>query len=290
VRRLVVSLSLVGLVFAACGDMRPPIGKVEEKRDPAPAGVRGETLLRFAVLGDFGTGGDKQMAVARKMCRWRRQHPFGLVLTTGDNIYPDGHPSYFDTNFFEPYRCLFDNGVRFRSSLGNHDVITDNGRPELDEPAFGLKRRNYVVRKNGVRFVVADSNNVRRRWMRRALKSDPGDRWKIVVFHHPVHSAGEHGSTPGLEDLPRMFRKRNVDLVLNGHEHQYSVTRPLRKIRYVVTGGGGADLYRCEGNPKVTTCKKRHHFLYVTASTTDLFVRAVAPRGGIFHRFRTRGR
>ena len=257
---------------------RPPV---------EPSGV----LLRFAVIGDFGTASRTQRDVAARMCKWRRNHPFDLVFTTGDNIYDVGDPDDFQEKFFDPYACLLDNGVRFRAALGNHDIRTDNGQPELDEPAFGMKGRNYVVRKNGVRFVIADSNYMNKTWLRRATAARPGDLWTIVLFHHPVYSAGTHGSTPAFKpDLPRIFRRRDVDLVLNGHDHLYAVTKPLREIRYVVTGGGGAGLYACSDPWFSATCRKRHHFSYVVVTPDRITLRAVPSRGRPFHRFTTRGR
>jgi hypothetical protein len=246
--------------------------------------------VRFVVIGDFGSGLPQQTELARRMCRYRRSHPFRVVFTTGDNIYPDGAPQRFRTRFFRPYRCLLRGGARFRGTLGNHDVVTRNGRPELREPGFGMKGRNYVIERRGVRFVMADSNSLRPGWLRRATR-DRGQRWTIVAMHHPVYSPGPHGSTPGFRPLlPRLFARRGVDLVLNGHDHLYSVTRPLRRIRYVVTGGGGASLYPCHEAWFTRTCRSKHHFLYVVARRRFIRVRAVGVRGGAFERFRTRGR
>jgi Calcineurin-like phosphoesterase len=290
-KRLVVVALLVPV---ACGTT----ARVAPDRTADPMGAlasiaqSAQETLRFAVIGDFGTGSDVQRRVANRMCRWRENHPFRLVVTTGDNIYPDGDPEMFDSGFFEPYACLLEGGVRFRAALGNHDVSTRDGRPEINEPAFGMRARNYVVRTRGVRFVIADSNGLNRAWLRRALTPDEGDRWTIVVFHHPVYSPGTgHGSTPGFRPgLPRMFRRKGVDLALAGHDHIYSVSKPLHGIRYVVTGGGGAPLYGCEDRWFTARCRARHHFLSVTVRSSHITVRAVPPTGRPFHGFRTVGR
>jgi hypothetical protein len=288
----------LGLTLAvAAAAILVPSSREDRRRSVEGAPVsktaarRIKPLLRFAVIGDFGTGGRRQAAVARKMCRWRRRHPFRLVLTTGDNIYPRGAPKDFDAKFLTPYACLLNNGVRFRAVLGNHDVATDKGRPELEEPAFGMKARNYVVRTHRVRLVFADSNAFRRGWLKRAARERAGDRWTIVLFHHPVYSPGtHHGSTPGLRSwLPRLLRWRGVDLVLNGHEHNFAVTKPLRGLRYVVSGGGGDALYDCGKKWFSATCRKRWHFLHVVVGRNSILVRAVSPAEGVFHRFRTRG-
>jgi len=292
-----LTVGIVGaLLVAACGTAADP-SRVDalqtESPSPSPTVPSEEPSadLRFAVIGDFGSGWREQHQVARKMCRWRNRHPFDIVMTTGDNIYPDGAPRHFEEKFFEPYECLLSNGVQFHASLGNHDYMTRRGRPEINEPAFGVPKRNHVLRTGGVRFVVVDSNRLDMEWLRKATRARQLDRWTVVLFHLPVFSPGSYrGSTPGLRpSLPRLFRKRGVDLVLNGHDHLYAVTKPLRRIRYVVTGGGGAGLYPCGDAWFSARCASRYHFLYVRATDTELRVRAVGLEG-IFHRFSTTGR
>jgi 3',5'-cyclic AMP phosphodiesterase CpdA len=248
--------------------------------------------VRFAVIGDYGSGFVSQDLVAERMCRWREDHDFKLVVTTGDNIYPDGSRRYFSDKFFEPYFCLLNDGVRFRASLGNHDRQTRLGRDVIDEPAFGMPSRNYIVRNKGVRFVFADSSALDREWLSQALVARPDDRWTIVVFHHPVYTAGTYKADAARlrPELPRLFEERGVDLVLNGHDHLYFASKSLRRIRYVVTGGGGATLYRCTEVWYSAECQARNHFLYVVAGPDRITVRAIPTTGPPFHRFATRGR
>jgi 3',5'-cyclic AMP phosphodiesterase CpdA len=221
------------------------------------------------------------------MCRFRQRRPFGLVITTGDNVYPDGARRRFGRAFYRPYSCLLNDGVRFHASLGNHDYVTALGRPELRARAFGMRHRNYVVRSKGVRFVIADSNRLRERWLRRALTARKADKWTIAVFHHPVYSPGPHGSTVGLRPLlPRLLRRKEVHLVLNGHDHIYSYTKSLGGVRYVVTGGGGAPLYSCSNRWFTRMCREVHHFLFVAVHRKQIWVRAVPIEGPPFGLFR----
>jgi len=266
----------------------PPFDPMTDRTDR----IQGFVPSTFAVIGDFGSADEREQAVADRMCSYRRKHPFDHVLTTGDNVYPDGDPKRFAAAFFQPFECLLSAGVRFHASLGNHDVLTKNGLPQIRREIFGMPGRNYVFRESGVRFVVADSNSLNFRWLRRATRSKDGDHWTVVLFHHPVYSGGTgHGPTLGFaETLPPLFEKRGVDLVLNGHDHVYSVTREVRGIRYVVTGGGGARSYGCRVEAPVRKCISRLHFLYITATATHLRVEAVPARGSAIHSFKTRGR
>ncbi len=93
----------------------PSSGSVQDSPQTGVRARRGPSRVRFAVIGDLGTGRSKQAEVAAKMCRWRRKHPFDRVITTGDNIYPDGSPELFARKFYEPYACLLNNGVRFHA-------------------------------------------------------------------------------------------------------------------------------------------------------------------------------
>jgi hypothetical protein len=80
-------------------------------------------------------------------------------------------------------------------------------------------------------------------------------RWKMLMHHRPMWSAGtRHGSDLALQaSWQPLVDQYHLDLVLNGHEHQYEVSKPLlgQAVQttnatgtvYVVAGGAGADLY-----------------------------------------------
>jgi predicted phosphodiesterase len=280
------------VVLAGCG-----LGDGAEPSSPAENLERasehvGPNAFHFVAIGDWGTGYPIQHALGRRMCELRRESPFDLVVTAGDNIYETGARSDFKPKFYDPFRCLLRNGVQFRAALGNHDLGTRNGRPELNEPRFGMNGRNYVIRKGGVRFVMADSNALRRRWLRRALQTEEGDRWTVVVFHHPVYSPSNDHPSEGdfRHTLPPMFEEAGVDLVINGHTHVYSVTEPLHKIRYVITGGGSASPHSCDPRWYTERCIVQYHFLSISAGTERISVVAIGPQGQQIDRFRTAGR
>jgi hypothetical protein len=56
--------------------------------------------------------------------------------------------------------------------------------------------------------------------------------WKLVIFHHPVYPSHPWRDTPVLrEHWVPIFDKHHVDLVLQGHDHAYLRTYPLRAHR-----------------------------------------------------------
>ena len=70
-----------------------------------------EGSLRFAVVGDSGTGDAAQVELARKLEEWRAVFPFELVLMLGDNIYGKDDPRDYRRKFEQPYRPLPEAGV-----------------------------------------------------------------------------------------------------------------------------------------------------------------------------------
>jgi acid phosphatase type 7 len=53
--------------------------------------------------------------------------------------------------------------------------------------------------------------------------------WKFVVFHHPAFNVGdEHYQEQHMRVLSPLFEAQRVDIVLNGHEHNYQRMRPFR--------------------------------------------------------------
>src|SRR5260370_23249388 len=77
--------------------------------------------VRFAVIGDMGTGLKPQYETATMMMTWYAKFPFEFVLMLGDNLYGHQRPEDFKKKFEHPYQPLLDAGVKFYAALGNHD-------------------------------------------------------------------------------------------------------------------------------------------------------------------------
>jgi predicted MPP superfamily phosphohydrolase len=197
--------------------------------------------LKFAVLGDFGTGNSPEYELAAQMTKLFAVFPLELVILVGDNLYGSERPQDFKLKFEDPYKPLLDAGVKFYAALGNHD-----SRSQKDYKPFNMGGRLYYSFKaphGKVRFFMLDSTYPvpeQIDWLEKELKSSSDD-WKIVAFHHPLYSSGgRHGSDVRLrETLEPLFIKYNVSLVLAGHDHFYERIKPQHGIAYFVTGSGG---------------------------------------------------
>ena len=195
--------------------------------------------VRFAIIGDSGTGDAKQAAVAAQMSKARAQDPFDFVLMLGDNIY-GGHSAEDLKNKFDlPYSHLLSAGVRFFACLGNHD--SENERYYAPMGMNG--NRYYNFRKGNAEFFALDSNYMdpgQMDWLRQRLSSSSA-RWKICYFHHPLYSdARFHGPDLDLRQrLEPILRQFGADVVFSGHEHVYERLRPQNGIYYFVLGNSG---------------------------------------------------
>jgi hypothetical protein len=134
--------------------------------------------------------------------------------------------------------------------------------------------------------------------------------WKFVVYHHPGFTAGTaHYSEQQMRVLAPLFERHGVDIVLNGHVHNYQRTRPMRfapsdesgakrlhsgdrlvpgtftadrkfdgqthtkpdGVIHIVTGAGGNDLYdpECNESPEHWTHVEDNHADYVARFISD---------------------
>jgi predicted MPP superfamily phosphohydrolase len=204
--------------------------------------------VKFAVIGDMGTGQPPQYQIADQMVNLRKKFAFDFVVTLGDNLYGSQKPEDFVTKFERPYKTLLDDGVKFYASLGNHDA--QNNR--FYKPWNMNGERYYSYTKKNVKFFVLDSDYIdpkQLQWLESELKGSTED-WKIAYFHHPMYSSGgTHGSETDLRrTLEPLFVKYGVNVAMSGHDHIYERIKPQKGVYYFVAGSGGqlrpGDLHR----------------------------------------------
>ncbi len=208
----------------------------------------------IAAIGDYGNAGPAEASVASLVEGFAPD----LVVTMGDNNYPNGAASTIDANigqyysrYIAPYRGDFGEGAtdnRFFPSLGNHDWRSPAAAPYLEYFDLPGNERYYDLRWGPVHLFAVDSDRhepdgvtadgVQAQWLRRALgRSDAP--WKIVYMHHPPYSSGDHGGSPVMR-WP--FADWGVDAVIAGHDHHYE--RLERDgVLYFVNGVAGRSHY-----------------------------------------------
>ncbi len=210
--------------------------------------------MRFAVIGDFGAAGKSEQSVAEMVTGW---HP-DFMVTTGDNNYEFGLDMTIDANIGQYYHTYVGDYTgqygegskenRFFPSLGNHDWGFGSIDPYLNYFILPGNERYYRVLQGAVEFFMLDSDtrepdgvssdSIQGKWLKDAL-ADSTATYKVVVFHHPVYSSSEHGSSDWMQ-WP--FAEWGATLVLNGHDHVYE--RIVKDgFPYIVDGAGGQSLY-----------------------------------------------
>jgi hypothetical protein len=225
-RRSVVTLIVVFVIGA--------VAAAQDLRLPNKAGT-----IKFAVVGDTGTGDKHQLAVAKQIATYRDRFPFPFTIMVGDNLYGGHSPKDFEKKFERPYKPLLDAGVKFYATLGNHDDPSER----FYKP-FNMNGERYYTFKPSfnakVRFFALDStymDDKQLQWLGQQLAASGSD-WKICFFHHPPYSSGEtHGSATVLRDqLEPLFVKYRVNAVFTGHEHFYERIAPQKGIAYFIAG------------------------------------------------------
>jgi predicted MPP superfamily phosphohydrolase len=237
--------------------------------------------VRFAAIGDMGTGGPAQYEVASRMHAIRDAFPFDFVITLGDNIYGGNTAADFQKKFELPYKLLLDSGVRFYASLGNHDAATQ----KTYKPFNMGGQQYYTYRKGNVQFFALDSNYLSPQqvtWLTKELENSTAG-WKVCYFHHPLYSSAKfHGPSVELRQvLEPLFMKYGVQVVFSGHDHVYERTKPQNGIHYFIEGAAGelrkGDLHRTD----ITAAgyDQDQSFLLVEISEDELDFQAVSRLG-----------
>ena len=195
--------------------------------------------VRFAVIGDNGTGEQPQYDVAAEMEAYENVVHYDFVIMMGDNIYGGHKPKDFERKFQTPYKPLLDAGVKFYACLGNHD----NSDETLYKPFNMSGQRYYTFKKGDVQFFALDSNYMdptQLDWIQQQLR-ESNAKWKIAFFHHPLYSDGRfHGSDVDLRNqLMPIFEKYGVNVVMSGHDHVYERFKPEGGIYFFLVGNSG---------------------------------------------------
>ncbi|MBK1986633.1 metallophosphoesterase [Sphaerospermopsis aphanizomenoides BCCUSP55] len=205
-----------------------------------------DLLLRFVSVADTGTGARGQYTVAKAMNFYHQKNPYDLVILAGDNIYNNGEIEKIDAVFERPYQPLLKKGVKFHACLGNHDIRTDNGVPQVKYPGFNMGGRYYTFSRENVQFFGLDTNSNadwknQLIWLEKQLSLSRAD-WKVVFGHHPIYASGVYGSNPNfIKIFTPIFQKYNVQLYINGHEHHYERTRSINGTTYLICGAGAGN-------------------------------------------------
>ena len=212
------------------------------------------SLIRFAVIGDYGTGDLNEEFVSDLVHTWSPD----FIITTGDNNYPAGSAETIDDrigrfyhDLISPYQGEFGRGAeknRFFPSIGNHDLVDEGFTSYTDYFSLPGNERYYDFIWGPVHFFALDSEpsepdgtdmySTQAQWLKTGLASSTNP-WNVVYDHYPPYSSGYHGS---IAYMRWPFALWGADAVISGHDHDYERLM-VDGIPYIVNGLGGGAIY-----------------------------------------------
>jgi hypothetical protein len=238
--------------------------------------------IRFAAIGDMGTGKPPQYEVAQQMWQFHQKFPFEFVVMLGDNIYGSKSLDQLKKKFEIPYKPLLDAGVKFYATLGNHDDTNER----FYKPFNMNGQQYYSYKKGNVHFFVLDSDYLDPKqlvWLEKELSTSKSE-WKICYFHHPLYSSGKfHGSSKELREvLQPLFVKYGIRVVFSGHDHVYERVKPQQGVYYFVAGAAGElRVGNLKKNSPLTAVgfDTDRSFLAIEISGDNLYFQAISRTG-----------
>ncbi|MCM3876004.1 MAG: tartrate-resistant acid phosphatase type 5 family protein [Thermoanaerobaculia bacterium] len=225
--------------------------------------------LTFLAIGDWGRGGEfGQRDVAAQMGAFAERSPVRFIVSTGDNFYEYGVKSAADPLWkrsFEDVYTAKSLMVPWYVALGNHDhrgsaaaeIEYGKTSPRWRMPDLYYTLTEKVSATSMLQLFVLDTSpfisayrgslsvtkvagldpKTQLAWLEKELANSNAS-WKIVVGHHPVYSAGEHGNTRELiRDVKPLLERYGVRIYLNGHDHDLQHLRE-GAVHYFTSGAG----------------------------------------------------
>ncbi len=206
--------------------------------------------VRVWVVGDSGTRKPEQKRVRDAYYRFTGDRRTDLWLMLGDNAYNAGTDAEYQGAIFQVYGELLKRSVLW-PTLGNHDAGSADS-PTQSGVYFDLftlptqgqaggvmsgTEAYYSFDYANIHFICLDSSNSDRstnglmlRWLQADLGANRQD-WCVAYCHHPPYTKGSHDSDQDKDSEGAMRDMRGkivpvleaggVDLVLNGHSHDY---------------------------------------------------------------------
>jgi hypothetical protein len=221
----------------------------------APDVTSDDPEIKVLVLGDTRDGYD---IWGRLLKKGFQEFSPDLILFTGDAVTFGALQDEWDT-FFDAAEGVLES-VPMIAAHGNHDTNSVNffslfampGNEQvfsMDYGAFHLTMLNDTPENDG------DIAGKERDFLQADLAAHANAPWKIAMHHKPLWSnAGNHGSDPVLQaQWGPLYDQYHVDLVVNGHDHNYERSFPMfgNQVKatpaegtvYLVAGSAGAELY-----------------------------------------------
>jgi hypothetical protein len=291
------AITLTGLSPYSTYHYRVSIGHLDWSGDFAFRTAAGpqRSSFKFAVIGDTHSGvyefprrrRDIDGAHRLLLKQMATLAP-DFYLHTGDLVQEGGDLAAWE-DFFSIEGGLMAKVCMF-PTLGNHERNHDNYFDFFYLPhnerwySFDYGNAHFVsLEVDGYADIERDSEQYR--WLVDDLSSS-NSTWRFIFFHFPSFSSGgEYGSNPQVQEhLVPVFNRYGVNMVFNGHEHNYQ-RNVVDSVTYLQTSGGGA-ITRPPGEFEWTCyAEETRHIIVVSVDGDRLDAVAIRPDGSRFDPF-----
>ncbi len=235
----------------------------------------------FVVYGDTRTNDFLRGRVASRIIEINPD----LVFNTGDLVesgeYPDLWRKWFNTN-----QILLEDRPFF-IALGNHE---QNATVYFKYWHFPGNEQWYSINYGNAHFICLSTETnlygAQRTWLETDLiAASDSAVWIFVFFHRPPYSSGDNGSDISVRQAwCSLFETYGVDIVFNGHDHNYERSL-INDVYYIVTGGGGAPLRAVGSSSWTIYSESTLHCNNITIEDSLLTLDAIKPDGTNFDSF-----
>jgi len=205
-------------------------GELEEFTT-APAGTE---PFSFIYMGDAQNGLDRWGSLIHGAYRDRPDAAFYVMA--GDIVNRGAERDDWD-DLFHNAKGVYDRR-QLVPAIGNHEY--QGGAPKLyldllavrgNGPADMEPEHAYSFEYSNALFVVLDSNRSaesQAAWLEEQLASSKAT-WKFVTYHHPAYSSAPNRDNKSIREVwGALFDKYHVDMALQGHDHAYLRTYPMK--------------------------------------------------------------
>jgi len=279
--------------------------------------LKAVTGLSFCVIGDWGRYGDYyQKAVADQLSSAVVGVDASFIISTGDNIYPNGVASEYDPAWkyvYEDVYSSYPTHIAWYVVLGNHDYKTNpdaevayskiSSRWHMPARYFSIKKnigkdsantaefffidttpfqKDYYSEPDYASHVAGNDTAAQRNWLINGLKNSTA-KWKFVIGHHPLYSAGKRkGKTNDMIDAFRnIFEKYKVDAYFCGHEHQLEVDQESGFHFYQFISGAGSETTAVTNAPYTMFTAQDHGFFTAGINGNEMLIQYINADGKI---------
>ena len=251
-----------------------------------------------SAAGDWGCNSNTSTTVAKIYNKVPER-----VLGLGDYSYASTADCWF--KIIQPIDS------KMKIAIGNHDDSSTKLNQYLNH--FGLSKEYYSFNYNNAHFLVLSTEMITSSSQYDFAKIDlekaaanSNIEWIIVYMHKPMYtSPGAHPAETTMRDMYHpLFDRYGVDLILNGHNHWYERSYPIKYNKsspstpiitssskgsytdpqgeiFVTIGTGGQSLYHYTSkNSYIVTQYEGYGFIDINISGSTLVAKFYADSDG----------